>query len=82
MEADSLRETLVLTDSLKDCDKLCDFDVLKDALVEADWLVRTDVLNDCDILRDLIVLKEALVDADSLRETLVLTDSLKNWDRL
>ena len=46
MEADSLRETLVLTDSLKDCDKLCDFDVLKDALVDADSLRKTLVLTD------------------------------------
>ena len=78
MEADSLRETLVLTESLKDWDKLCDLTVLKDALVETDWLVRTDVLNDCDKLRDLTVLKDALVEADSLRETLVLTESLKD----
>ena len=78
MEADSLRETLVLTESLKDWDKLCDFDVLKDALVEADWLVRTDVFKDCDKLRDFTVLRDALVDVDSLRETLVLIDSLKD----
>ena len=56
MEADSLRETLVLTDSLKDWDKLCDFDVLKDALIEADslreTLVLTDSLKDWDRLCD------------------------------
>ena len=46
MEADKLRETLVLTDSLKDCDRLCDFSVLKEALVEADSLRETLVLTD------------------------------------
>ena len=46
IEADSLRKTLVLTESLKDWDKLCDFDVLKDALVDADSLRETLVLTE------------------------------------
>ena len=36
VEADSLCETLVFKDSLKELETLADFTVLKDALVEAD----------------------------------------------
>ena len=46
VEAEPLRETLVLTESLKDCDKLCDFTSLNDALVEADSLRETLVLTE------------------------------------
>ena len=40
------RDWLVRTDVLNDCDKLCDLDVLKDALADADSLRETLVLTE------------------------------------
>ena len=79
----TVRNTLVLDWPAQDWDKLCDFDVLKDALVETDWLVRTDVLNDCDKPRDLTVLKDALVGGRfTARNTSFWLIRSKDWDRL
>ncbi|VYU11257.1 Uncharacterised protein [Streptococcus salivarius] len=44
VEADSLCETLVFKDSLKELETLADFTTLKDALVEADWLCDLETL--------------------------------------
>jgi len=59
---------LVFKDSLNELEILSDFTVLKETLVEADWLCETlvfkDSLKELETLSDFTVLKDALVEAD------------------
>ena len=78
VEADSLCETLVFKDSLKELEILSDLTALKEALVEADWLCNLETLCCADKLKELetlfeaTVLNERLVDADCLADSLRL----------